>query len=175
MRLLMFILFITSISSCESKSELHVNDLMTQLKNQKNKLESIDLNMLELAYNAFHYNVKNLNRCVDSFSLELGSTLNYYRGIKKIKPGEFAVKHHALGIKISNQLKQLEFLKKDIKSHVLPSDSISIYIGLEEKNVTNISLDFKSHYFDYQYVINSHDSLDPYFKGVITNSCDDLL
>ena len=56
--------------SCESKSELIVNNLLIQIENQK-KLDSIDLNQLELAFNAFHYNIKNINRCVDSFSLEL--------------------------------------------------------------------------------------------------------
>ena len=30
-------------------------------------------------------------------------------------------------------------------------------------------MDFKRHYYDYQYVINSHDSLDSYLKNIIAN------
>ena len=32
-------------------------------------------------------------------------------------------------------------------------------------------MDFNRHYYDYQYVIKSHDSLDPYFKNIIAKSC----
>ena len=103
--------------------------------------------------------------------MELGSALNYYKGIKKIKPGEYAVKHNAIELKISNQIIQLKWLRKDLKMDLLPVDSIPIYITLEERNVNNISMDFKRHYHDYQYVINSHDSLDPYFKNIIAKSC----
>ena len=170
-RLLLILVVIISFYSCESKNELAVNNLILQIENQKKKLDSIDLNKLETAFNAFHYNIKNINRCVDSFSLELGSTLNYYKGIKKIKPGDFNVKHHAMELKISNQINQLEWLRKDLKMDLLPIDSIPIYITLEERNVTNISMDFNRHYYDYQYVIKSHDSLDPYFKNIIANSC----
>ena len=173
-QLLILVVFI-SFYSCESKSELRINDLLKQLENQKKNLDLIDLSQLETAFNAFHYNIKNINRCVDSFSLELGSTLNYYKGIKKIKPGEFGVKHHAMVLKISNQIKQLEWLRKDLKKDLLPIDSIPIFLTLEERNVTNISMDFKRHYYDYQYVINSHDSLDSYFKNIIANSCNGVL
>ena len=74
-------------------------------------------------------------------------------------------------LKISNQINQLEWLRKDLKMNLLPIDSIPIYITLEERNVTNISMDFNRHYYDYQYVIKSHDSLDAYFKNIIANSC----
>ena len=174
-RLLLTLFVFISFFSCESKSELIVNNLLIQIENQKKKLDCIDLNQLELAFNAFHYNIKNINRCVDSFSLELGSALNYYKGIKKIKPGEYAVKHHAMELKISNQIIQLEWLRKDLKMDLLPVDSIPIYITLEERNINNISMDFKRHYYDYQYVINSHDSLDPYFKNIIAKSCNGAL
>ena len=83
-RLLLTLFVLISFFSCESKSELIVNNLLIQIENQKKKLDSIDLNQLELAFNAFHYNIKNINRCVDSFSLELGSTLIYYKGISNI-------------------------------------------------------------------------------------------
>ena len=59
----------------------------------------------------------------------IGSALNYYKGIK-IKPGEYAVKHHAMELKISNQIIQLEWLRKDLKMDLLPVDSIPIYITL---------------------------------------------
>ena len=81
------------------------------------------------------------------------------------------VKHHAMELKISNQINQLEWLRNDLKMDLLPIDSIPIYITLEERNVTNISMDFNRHYYDYQYVIKSHDSLDSYFKNIIANSC----
>ena len=67
-RLLLTLFVLISFFSCESKSELIVNNLLIQIENQKKKLDSIDLNQLELAFNAFHYNIKNINRCVDSFS-----------------------------------------------------------------------------------------------------------
>ena len=51
-------------------------------------------------------------------------------------------------LKISNQIIQLEWLRKDLKMDLLPVDSIPIYITLEERNINNISMDFKRHYYE---------------------------
>ena len=67
----------------------------------------------------------NLNRCVDSFSLELGNALNYYKGIK-IKPIDFKTKHDALHKKINNQINQIELLSHDISLGLIPTDSIGL-------------------------------------------------
>jgi len=60
-RLSLILVVIISFYSCESKNELAVNNLILQIENQKKKLDSIDLNKLETAFNAFHYNIKNIN------------------------------------------------------------------------------------------------------------------
>ena len=93
----------------------------------------VEVETIDAAFKAFQYNVGNLNLCVDSFSLELGNALNYYKGIKKIKPIDFKTKHDALHKKINNQINQIELLSHDISLGLIPTDSIPIYATMEKQ------------------------------------------
>ena len=132
----------------------------------------VEVETIDDAFKAFQYNVGNLNRCVDSFSLELGNALNYYKGIKKIKPIDFKTKHDALHKKINNQINQIELLSHDISLGLIPTDSIPIYATMEKQNVDAVTLEILTHYSDYMYVKKANDSLDSYFKTIIKRACE---
>ena len=132
----------------------------------------VEVETVDAAFKAFQYNVGNLNRCVDSFSLELGNALNYYKGIKKIKPIDFKTKHDALHKKINNQINQIELLSHDISLGLIPTDSIPIYATMEKQNVDAVTLEILTHYSDYMYVKKANDSLDSYFKTIIKRTCE---
>ena len=84
-KLVIFIISLTFFFSCNSHNNAEsVDNLVEQLSIQKNKLNMVEVETIDAAFKAFQYNVGNLNRCVDSFSLELGNALNYYKGIKRL-------------------------------------------------------------------------------------------
>ena len=172
-KLVIFIISLTFFFSCNSHNNAEsVDNLVEQLSIQKNKLNMVEVETIDAAFKAFQYNVGNLNRCVDSFSLELGNALNYYKGIKKIKPIDFKTKHDALHKKINNQINQIELLSHDISLGLIPTDSIPIYATMEKQNVDAVTLEILTHYSDYMYVKKANDSLDSYFKTIIQRACE---
>ena len=172
-KLVIFIISLTFFFSCNSHNNAEsVDNLVEQLSIQKNKLNMVEVETIDAAFKAFQYNVGNLNRCVDSFSLELGNALNYYKGIKKIKPIDFKTKHDALHKKINNQINQIELLSHDISLGLIPTDSIPIYASMEKQNVDAVTLEILTHYSDYMYVKKANDSLDSYFKTIIKRACE---
>ena len=172
-KLVIFIISLTFLFSCNSHNNAEsVDNLVEQLSIQKNKLNMVEVETIDAAFKAFQYNVGNLNRCVDSFSLELGNALNYYKGIKKIKPIDFKTKHDALHKKINNQINQIELLSHDISMGLIPKDSIPIYSIMEKQNVDAVTLEISTHYSDYMYVKKANDSLDSYFKAIIKSACE---
>ena len=172
-KLVIFIISLTFFFSCNSHNNAEsVDNLVDQLSIQKNKLNMVEVETIDAAFKAFQYNVGNLNRCVDSFSLELGNALNYYKGIKKIKPIDFKTKHDALHKKINNQINQIELLSHDISLGLIPTDSIPIYATMEKQNVDAVTLEILTHYSDYMYVKKANDSLDSYFKTIIKRACE---
>ena len=172
-KLVIFIISLTFFFSCNSHNNAEsVDNLVEQLSIQKNKLNMVEVETIDAAFKAFQYNVGNLNRCVDSFSLELGNALNYYKGIKKIKPIDFKTKHDALHKKINNQINQIELLSHDISLGLIPTDSIPIYATMEKQNVDAVTLEILTHYTDYMYVKKANDSLDSYFKTIIKRACE---
>ena len=172
-KLVIFIISLTFFFSCNSHNNAEsVDNLVEQLSIQKNKLNMVEVETIDAAFKAFQYNVGNLNRCVDSFSLELGNALNYYKGIKKIKPIDFKTKHDALHKKINNQINQIELLSHDISLGLIPTDSIPIYATMEKQNVDAVTLEILTHYSDYMYVKKANDSLDSYFKAIIKSACE---
>ena len=172
-KLVIFIISLTFFFSCNSHNNAEsVDNLVEQLSIQKNKLNMVEVETIDAAFKAFQYNVGNLNRCVDSFSLELGNALNYYKGIKKIKPIDFKTKHDALHKKINNQINQIELLSHDISLGLIPTDSIPIYATMEKQNVDAVTLEILTHYSDYMYVKKANDSLDSYFKSIIKRACE---
>lgn len=172
-KLVIFIISLTFFFSCNSHNNAEsVDNLVEQLSIQKNKLNMVEVETIDAAFKAFQYNVGNLNRCVDSFSLELGNALNYYKGIKKIKPIDFKTKHDALHKKINNQINQIELLSHDISLGLIPTDSIPIYATMEKQNVDAVTLEILTHYSDYMYVKKANDSLDSYFKTIIKRACE---
>ena len=172
-KLVIFIISLTFFFSCNSHNNAEsVDNLVEQLSIQKNKLNMVEVETVDAAFKAFQYNVGNLNRCVDSFSLELGNALNYYKGIKKIKPIDFKTKHDALHKKINNQINQIELLSHDISLGLIPTDSIPIYATMEKQNVDAVTLEILTHYSDYMYVKKANDSLDSYFKTIIKRTCE---
>lgn len=172
-KLVIFIISLTFFFSCKSHNNTEsVDNLVEQLSNQKNKLNMVEVETIDDAFKAFQYNVGNLNRCVDSFSIELGNALNYYKGIKKIKPIDFKTKHDALHKKINNQINQIELLSHDISLGLIPTDSIPIYETMEKQNVDAVTLEILTHYSDYMYVKKANDSLDSYFKTIIKRACE---
>ena len=172
-KLVIFIFSLTFFFSCNSHNNAEsVDNLVEQLSIQKNKLNMVEVETIDAAFKAFQYNVGNLNRCVDSFSLELGNALNYYKGIKKIKPIDFKTKHDALHKKINNQINQIELLSHDISLGLIPTDSIPIYATMEKQNVDAVTLEILTHYSDYMYVKKANDSLDSYFKTIIKRACE---
>ena len=172
-KLVIFIISLTFFFSCNSHNNAEsVDNLVEQLSIQKNKLNMVEVETIDAAFKAFQYNVGNLNRCVDSFSLELGNALNYYKGIKKIKPIDFKTKHDALHKKINNQINQIELLSHDISLGLISTDSIPIYASMEKQNVDAVTLEILTHYSDYMYVKKANDSLDSYFKTIIKRACE---
>lgn len=172
-KLVIFIFGLTFFFSCNSHNNAEsVDNLVEQLSIQKNKLNMVEVETIDAAFKAFQYNVGNLNRCVDSFSLELGNALNYYKGIKKIKPIDFKTKHDALHKKINNQINQIELLSHDISLGLIPTDSIPIYATMEKQNIDAVTLEILTHYSDYMYVKKANDSLDSYFKTIIKRACE---
>ena len=172
-KLVIFIISLTFFFSCNSHNNAEsVDNLVEQLSIQKDKLNMVEVETINAAFKAFQYNVGNLNRCVDSFSLELGNALNYYKGIKKIKPIDFKTKHDALHKKINNQINQIELLSHDISLGLIPTDSIPIYATMEKQNVDAVTLEILTHYSDYMYVKKANDSLDSYFKTIIKRACE---
>ena len=172
-KLVIFIISLTYLFSCNSHNNAEsVDTLVEQLSTQKNKLSMVEVETIDAAFKAFQYNVGNLNRCVDSFSLELGNALNYYKGIKKINPIDFKTKHEALNKKITNQINQIELLSQDISMGLIPKDSIPIYSIMEKQNVDAVTLEILTHYSDYMYVKKANDSLDSYFKAIIKSACE---
>ena len=172
-KLVIFIISLTFFFSCNSHNNAEsVDNLVEQLSIQKNKLNMVEVETIDAAFKAFQYNVGNLNRCVDSFSLELGNALNYYKGIKKIKPIDFKTKHDALHKKINNQINQIELLSHDISLGLIPTDSIPIYATMEKQNIDAVTLEILTHYSDYMYVKKANDSLDSYFKSIIKRACE---
>ena len=172
-KLVIFIISLTFFFSCNRHNNAEsVDTLVEQLSIQKNKLSMVEVETIDAAFKAFQYNVGNLNRCVDSFSLELGNALNYYKGIKKIKPIDFKTKHDALHKKINNQINQIELLSQDISMGLIPKDSIPIYSIMEKQNVDAVTLEILTHYSDYMYVKKANDSLDSYFKAIIKSACE---
>ena len=172
-KLVIFIFSLTFFFSCNSHNNAEsVDNLVEQLSIQKNKLNMVEVETIDDAFKAFQYNVGNLNRCVDSFSLELGNALNYYKGIKKIKPIDFKTKHDALHKKINNQINQIELLSHDISLGLIPTDSIPIYATMEKQNIDAVTLEILTHYSDYMYVKKANDSLDSYFKSIIKRACE---
>lgn len=172
-KLVIFIFSLTFFFSCNSHNNAEsVDNLVEQLSIQKNKLNMVEVETIDAAFKAFQYNVGNLNRCVDSFSLELGNALNYYKGIKKIKPIDFKTKHDALHKKINNQINQIELLSHDISLGLIPTDSIPIYATMEKQNIDAVTLEILTHYSDYMYVKKANDSLDSYFKTIIKRACE---
>ena len=172
-KLVIFIISLTFFFSCNRHNNAEsVDNLVEQLSIQKNKLNMVEVETIDAAFKAFQYNVGNLNRCVDSFSLELGNALNYYKGIKKIKPIDFKTKHDALHKKINNQINQIELLSHDISLGLIPTDSIPIYATMEKQNIDAVTLEILTHYSDYMYVKKANDSLDSYFKTIIKRACE---
>ena len=172
-KLVIFIISLTFFFSCNRHNNAEsVDTLVEQLSIQKNKLSMVEVETIDAAFKAFQYNVGNLNRCVDSFSLELGNALNYYKGIKKIKPIDFKTKHDALHKKINNQINQIELLSQDISMGLIPTDSIPIYATMEKQNIDAVTLEILTHYSDYMYVKKANDSLDSYFKSIIKRACE---
>ena len=172
-KLVIFIISLTFFFSCNRHNNAEsVDTLVEQLSIQKNKLSMVEVETIDAAFKAFQYNVGNLNRCVDSFSLELGNALNYYKGIKKIKPIDFKTKHDALHKKINNQINQIELLSHDISLGLIPTDSIPIYATMEKQNIDAVTLEILTHYSDYMYVKKANDSLDSYFKTIIKRACE---
>ena len=172
-KLVIFIISLTFFFSCYNHNNAEsVDNLVEQLSIQKNKLNMVEVETIDAAFKAFQYNVGNLNRCVDSFSLELGNALNYYKGIKKIKPIDFKTKHDALHKKINNQINQIELLSHDISLGLIPTDSIPIYATMEKQNIDAVTLEILIHYSDYMYVKKANDSLDSYFKTIIKRACE---
>ena len=172
-KLVIFIISLTFFFSCNRHNNAEsVDTLVEQLSIQKNKLSMVEVETIDAAFKAFQYNVGNLNRCVDSFSLELGNALNYYKGIKKIKPIDFKTKHDALHKKINNQINQIELLSHDISLGLIPTDSIPIYATMEKQNIDAVTLEILTHYSDYMYVKKANDSLDSYFKSIIKRACE---
>ena len=172
-KLVIFIISLTFFFSCNRHNNAEsVDTLVEQLSIQKNKLSMVEVETIDAAFKAFQYNVGNLNRCVDSFSLELGNALNYYKGIKKINPIDFKTKHEALNKKITNQINQIELLSQDISMGLIPKDSIPIYSIMEKQNVDAVTLEILTHYSDYMYVKKANDSLDSYFKTIIKRACE---
>ena len=172
-KLVIFIISLTFFFSCNRHNNAEsVDTLVEQLSIQKNKLSMVEVETIDVAFKAFQYNVGNLNRCVDSFSLELGNALNYYKGIKKIKPIDFKTKHDALHKKINNQINQIELLSHDISLGLIPTDSIPIYATMEKQNIDAVTLEILTHYSDYLYVKKANDSLDSYFKTIIKRACE---
>ena len=172
-KLVIFIISLTFFFSCNSHNNTEsVDNLVEQLSIQKNKLNMVEVETIDAAFKAFQYNVGNLNRCVDSFSLELGNALNYYKGIKKINPIDFKTKHEALNKKITNQINQIKLLSQDISMGLIPKDSIPIYSIMEKQNVDAVTLEISTHYSDYMYVKKANDSLDSYFKTIIKRACE---
>ena len=172
-KLVIFIISLTFFFSCNRHNNAEsVDTLVEQLSIQKNKLSMVEVETIDAAFKAFQYNVGNLNRCVDSFSLELGNALNYYKGIKKIKPIDFKTKHDALHKKINNQINQIELLSHDISLGLIPTDSIPIYATMEKQNIDAVTLEILTHYSDYLYVKKANDSLDSYFKTIIKRACE---
>ena len=160
-KLVIFIISLTFLFSCNSHNNAEsVDNLVEQLSIQKNKLDMAEVEAIDAAFKAFQYNVGNLNRCVDSFSLELGNALNYYKGIKKINPIDFKTKHEALNKKITNQINQIELLSQDISMGLIPKDSIPIYSIMEKQNVDAVTLEILTHYSDYMDVKKANDSFD---------------
>ena len=174
-QIVVFIFILTFIFSCLANDNGDsVDNLAKQLSIQKSKLDMVDVNTIHDAFETFNYNVRNLNRCVDSFSLELGNALNHYKGIKKINPIDFKMKHNALNKKINNQINQIELLRQDISMGLIPADSIAIYSTMEKQNVDVITLEILKHYSDFTYVKKANDSLDSYFKAIIKRSCEGI-
>lgn len=172
-KLVIFIISLTFFFSCNRHNNAEsVDTLVEQLSIQKNKLSMVEVETIDAAFKAFQYNVGNLNRCVDSFSIELGNALNYYKGIKKINPIDFKTKHEALHKKITNQINQIELLSQDISMGLIPKDSIPIYSIMEKQNVDAVTLEILTHYSDYMYVKKANDSLDSYFKAIIKSACE---
>ena len=172
-KLVIFIISLPFLFSCNGhKDGETAANLARQLSIQKNKLDMVEVETIDAAFKAFQYNVGNLNRCVDSFSIELGNALNYYKGIKKINPIDFKTKHEALNKKITNQINQIELLSQDISMGLIPTDSILIYSIMEKQNVDAVTLEILTHYSDYMYVKKANDSLDSYFKAIIKSACE---
>ena len=172
-KLVIFIISLTFFFSCNiHNSAESVDTLVEQLSIQKNKLSMVEVETIDAAFKAFQYNVGNLNRCVDSFSIELGNALNYYKGIKNINPIDFKTKHDALHKKINNQINQIKLLSHDISMGLIPKDSIPIYSTMEKQNVDAVTFEILTHYSDYMYVKKANDSLDSYFKAIIKSACE---
>ncbi len=159
-----YIIFLTlTLISCGNPYEKEikeVEELQVILSGVKSSYETIELEKVIYAKENYAKNMKQIenHQIIDSTVINVDNLLDFYKGVKQSAKG-FEDDYKMIGEKIEFVDHQLTTLKNDLENNIDLKDSIDIFISNETKNIEILQKNIGTMMYNYDYVINVHDSI----------------
>ena len=171
MRILFLLLCASFLNGCSSSQTDEVGDLQINLIRLETIFNDIELSAFDIACGGYEENMDLIKkRCMDSVSSIFVSSVNRYKTIKKSKE-EFILNYKLLSKNIQLEKSQLKWFKQDIDNQLIPLDSISFFIEMEQQNIYKISDQTNNVASMFDEIISIHDELYPKIKILAKNNC----
>jgi hypothetical protein len=156
-------LIIVTISSCSNPYEKEikeVEDLQVILSGVKSTYKTIELEKVIYAKETYTKNMDQIQTYYkpDSVEKDVVGLINFYKGVKNSAKG-FEDDYKMIGEKIEFVDHQLTTLKNDLENNIDLKDSIKIFISNEKKNIEILQKNIGTMIYNYDYVVNVHDSI----------------
>lgn len=157
---LFIIVFLTSCTNPYSEETQELEGLQEVLTGVKQTYGQVDIAKVKFAMESYSKNMDQIKTYYkpDSIDQNITNLINFYKGIKHSAKG-FEDEYYAVGMQIEFIEKQLSTLKKDMENNADFKDSLSIFLENEHKNLDALSADIGTLMYNYDFIINVHDSV----------------
>jgi len=158
MKYLRFIFVFSVLASCSNNDEKQANSILSKSLILEKSINEINPMNVQDAFTKYKKNIELVKKCVNSIENEFARRMNNYKGLKRACP-TFLSNYNLTKKNLESQLSQLKLFKLDLSNNLIPKDSISYYLQMEEKNVQKISDDLLDILNLYEFVTSTNDSL----------------
>ena len=158
MKYLKLIVVFFVLVSCSNKGEKQANTLLSKSFFFEKSINEVNIIDVQNVFSKYQENIELVKKCVNSIENEFARRMNNYKGLKRACP-TFLSNYNLTKKNLESQLSQLKLFKLDLSNNLIPKDSISYYLQMEEKNVQKISDDLLDILNLYEFVTSTNDSL----------------
>ena len=170
MKYLKLIVVFFVLVGCSKMGEKQANALLSKSFFLEKSINEVNIFDVQNVFSKYQENIELVKKCVNTIENEFARRMNNYKGLKKACPN-FLTSYDLTKRNLETEISQLKMLKLDLSNKLVPTDSISYYLEMEEKNLQKISDDLLDILNLYEFVISTSDTLYLPIKDFAEKEC----